>query len=163
MPFEKFNNQQQQQQWQQQQRQTNERTNEPLVPDSRFQRWPRRTICIILLVNTRYEVALPDSHSHSLLSRPPHQQPQPCHALTKCRHSLDLDFLTAIKYLTAAPKRWRYGAETERQSRAQHTLYRPHCPLSDAQCHCLFINTNLCSVIKTQNFPGPVAVPELKL
>lgn len=28
-------------------------------------------------------------------------------------------------------------------------------PMPNAQCHCLFINTNLCSVIKTQNFPGP--------
>jgi len=79
----------------------------------------RRPICIILLVNTRYEV----SHAH----RPPATDVRPSY---KCRHSLDLDFRLGIKYIYIWPQRKSPGSP----------------------CNHLFINTNLFSVIKTQNF-----------
>lgn len=65
---------------------------------------------------------------HSLWSQPRPPSTAPRLDAHKCRHSLDLDFRLGIKYLTAA--------------RVPGSAPRPN----------LFINTNLFSVIKTQNF-----------
>lgn len=64
-------------------------------------------------------------------------------------------FFDCHKIFDRSPKKMEVEAELEPQKPCPaHT--HTHTPMPNAQCHCLFINTNLCSVIKTQNFPGPV-------
>lgn len=113
-------------------KQTNERTNEPLVPDSRFQRWPRRTICIILLVNTRYEVALPDSHLHSLPLTPSTPaaaaQPRPYQMQTFTRFR----FFDCHKIFDRSPKKMEVWARGRAAKPCPtHTV---QTPLPSARC-----------------------------